>query len=58
MPDMACPCCGEIWAPADIEETTWQQWQCPCCGSWNDRPHVVDQDREFRERFGFDRPRP
>lgn len=19
-------------------ETTWQQWRCPCCGFWNDRP--------------------
>jgi len=17
-------------------DTTWQQWQCACCGSWND----------------------
>jgi hypothetical protein len=18
-------------------DATWQQWQCACCGSWNDR---------------------
>lgn len=20
----------------NVSETTWQQWQCPCCGSWHD----------------------
>lgn len=34
----ACAHCGEA---ADLgDETlnrTWQQWECPCCGAWNDR---------------------
>lgn len=36
--ERACEGCGE---PSDIAEAfvekTWQQWQCPCCGFWNDR---------------------
>jgi len=31
---LECPACEEMHAPHD---TTWQQWQCACCGSWNDR---------------------
>ena len=35
----SCPACGER---SEDEEgnplmTTWQQWQCQHCGSWNDR---------------------
>jgi hypothetical protein len=30
-----CPDCGEM--RTSDAETTWQQWQCECCGSWNDR---------------------
>jgi len=35
-PPLICPHCQESWQCDDLEETTWQQWQCPCCGSWND----------------------
>lgn len=33
----SCSACEESWDVHDLEETTWQQWRCPCCGSWNDR---------------------
>ena len=29
-----CPSCGEASAPREVN-TTWQQWRCACCGSWN-----------------------
>lgn len=35
-PPFQCESCGEICDPDDCS-TTWQQWECPCCGSWNDR---------------------
>jgi hypothetical protein len=31
-----CSHCGETFATAECV-ATWQQWQCPCCGRWNDR---------------------
>lgn len=33
-----CPVddCGAVHTREDIEEYTWQQWQCTDCGSWND----------------------
>ena len=38
----ACNFCGGSFGPAPSSEvvSTWQQWQCPCCGSWNDLPHA------------------
>lgn len=33
-PDEDCPSCGE---KRDEADSTWQQWQCSCCGSWNDK---------------------
>lgn len=34
-----CGFCPEAFTPADSDEgETWQQWQCPACGSWNDKP--------------------
>jgi hypothetical protein len=35
--DLVCSRCHETLDPDDIEESTWQQWQCPCCGSWEDK---------------------
>ena len=33
-----CKQCHEEWTSVEeIEERTWQQWQCPCCSGWNDR---------------------
>jgi len=32
-----CAYCGERLAPHD---TTWQQWQCAACGSWNDHEPI------------------
>jgi hypothetical protein len=34
-----CPHCGEHTYSDDLDEgsSTWQQWQCQGCGSWNDR---------------------
>ena len=29
-----CPSCGEASTPREVN-TTWQQWQYACCGSWN-----------------------
>jgi hypothetical protein len=29
-----CSHCAEEWAAHDIEEKMVDQWQCPCCGSW------------------------
>ncbi|HLZ24547.1 MAG TPA: hypothetical protein VKQ30_20725 [Ktedonobacterales bacterium] len=32
-----CGSCNEAWEFDDPEiNTTWQQWECPACGSWND----------------------
>jgi hypothetical protein len=36
-PLVKCPSCGETWATVDLEKSTWQQWQCPCCGRWSDK---------------------
>jgi hypothetical protein len=36
-PDLRCGHCNEPSDLEDVEETTHQQWRCPCCGSWNDR---------------------
>lgn len=30
-----CDYCGEEF-DAHIVDSTWQQWLCPCCGSWVD----------------------
>jgi hypothetical protein len=40
-----CEACGETWAMNDLEKWTWQQWECPCCGRWNDRggDHAQDE---------------
>lgn len=45
MPAMGPPCegCGEAFHDHlnDPEiQTTWQQWECPCCGDWNDRKDI------------------
>ncbi len=32
---LVCSDCGE--SVTGDEKTTWQQWQCTCCGSWHDR---------------------
>lgn len=32
---LLCKDCGEDCS--DPSNTTWQQWQCDCCGSWNDK---------------------
>lgn len=42
LPDTDCIYCNETVSTADILDspsinTTWQQWECPCCGNWNDR---------------------
>jgi hypothetical protein len=40
-PTLLCDYCNsETDAKDESVETTWQQWQCPHCGSWNDK--VVD----------------
>lgn len=39
--DVICAFCNENWLDIDNDpaiETTWQQWQCPACGRWNDLP--------------------
>jgi transposase len=47
-PTLTCGYCSSITDAKDKElEWTWQQWQCPHCGSWNDwkeaeRIHVLD----------------
>jgi hypothetical protein len=33
---VTCDACHETYDENDCE-STWQQGQCPCCGSWNDR---------------------
>lgn len=33
---LSCPQCWDDWDYADVTESTSWQWQCPCCGSWND----------------------
>jgi DNA-directed RNA polymerase subunit RPC12/RpoP len=38
MEDLHCAHCGEDFPELEeIEESTWQQWRCPACGSWNNR---------------------
>ncbi len=32
---LVCADCGEL--VVGDESTTWQQWQCDCCGSWHDK---------------------
>ena len=34
---LTCAYCGEEDCPDRIENETWQQWQCRCCRSWNER---------------------
>lgn len=46
--DLVCPHCGENFEDLSLDEgieitgiaTTARQWECPCCGSWNDRNDV------------------
>ncbi len=41
---LKCDACGEACGPSDPDETNWQQWKCPCCGSWNDNPGDGDEE--------------
>jgi hypothetical protein len=35
---MICAHCDEEFSGLEeIEDRTDRQWQCPCCGGWNDR---------------------
>lgn len=34
---VACEFCDEAYYSDEIEETTHQQWLCPCCSRWNER---------------------
>lgn len=36
-----CPACLDRFPDTAITDTTWRQWQCPGCGSWNDHADVV-----------------
>jgi hypothetical protein len=49
-----CPNCSE---PDNECDRTWQQWQCGCCGSWNDHESFEDwrcQDCDVRFSFPLD----
>jgi hypothetical protein len=40
--EQACSCCSEVIDVNDPDvERTWQQVQCPCCSSWEDRQDVT-----------------
>lgn len=36
-----CAFCDETMTGDEIVTSTWQQWQCPCCSKWNDKPPEV-----------------
>ncbi|MEX3983975.1 hypothetical protein AB4Y45_33860 [Paraburkholderia sp. EG287A] len=41
--DQTCRACEEVFDANDPEiESTWQQVQCPCCGSWEERQKQSD----------------
>ena len=35
-PTVTCNFCNGDYQVVDVADRTWQQWQCPNCGSWND----------------------
>lgn len=42
--DQMCTSCDEVFDANDDEvASTWQQVQCPCCGSWEQRQKQTEQ---------------
>src|SRR5689334_21869350 len=40
-----CMACGDVFDISDPDVLrTWQQWQCPCCGSWEPLSETKAQD--------------
>jgi hypothetical protein len=41
--ELECTHCGEVFDIEELDESecTWQQAQCPCCGSWEDRKRLA-----------------